>query len=241
MTIPINKRIVSVILAIMLLATITLPGITYAQGNSGEKRAQIAEKVEARKEKARASLEEKLAEREAKQAERLQERCEKQVAKIHEIMQRLSGQANRHLGVMDSFYERVKGFYDKGQLTVGNYVELTANVDEAKAAAETEVAALQEQTVEIDCSDPETIVDVRAYRNGVGTVKSSLKDYRKSLVALISAMRSAAAEEKADSEGSDDDLENATESESELETENENESESESENETETENTETQR
>ena len=210
----------TLLVAVLLVAATALPAVVSAQSSErgADKAIEVQEKVKERKEKAQLSAEEKQTIREDKKTERIQVTCERRVAKIESSMRRITGLAERHLGVIDSFYERVQSFYDSGQITISNYDDLNAAVEEAQANAIVEIAALSELTVDIDCSDPEVVVDVRAYRGSLGQAKESLKTYRKSLVSLISSMRSAAAEDKdSSSEGTEADDTNEVETESEPE------------------------
>lgn len=208
MTKTVNIRTyIALLTGLILLIALLLPVVVGAQQENKERgrKADVAERVEGRKEKAEERVQEKRLTMETKTEERRQAACERRVEKLEKSMERITTQATRLLGVMDSFHEKVEGFYDKGQLTVSNYDELSANVDSARDAATTEIEALEELNEEIDCTDPEVVVNVSAFKGSANAAKEALREYRKSLVELISSMRSAAAEDKADaSEASDD-------------------------------------
>ncbi|MDX1765380.1 MAG: hypothetical protein R3313_00340 [Candidatus Saccharimonadales bacterium] len=199
----------------MLVASLALPGLVNAQGNGNgqAKKADVAARIAERKAEAKEKVEEKRAQRELKTQEKRQEACERRLAKLASSMDRIQTQATKHLGVIDSFFEKVQGFYDSGQLTVSNYDELLVAAEAAQENAQIEVEALGDLNVEIDCEDPEVAVDIGSYKQGTSMVKQALKDYRKALVSLISSMRAAAAEEKAKNE--DDSSESESEDESE--------------------------
>lgn len=224
------RSLAPVLLTAMLVCSLVLGVTTLAQGAPP---ADVAARIAEHKDEARQKIEEKRENAQIKSTEKRQEACERRVANIEAKFDRLDQHANRLLSVIDSFYAKVTGFYERGQLTVSNYDELLASVDEAKASAAAEVAALENLSVDIDCTDPDVAVSVATFRETTSSARTALKAYRAALVDLISAMHAAAAEDNADeSTGENDDVDDGTENEDETEQEPEDEEESDEDTET---------
>jgi hypothetical protein len=196
-TIQLRNLAISTV-AVLLTFAVVLPGLTSAQEEI-QKRGQsadVAEKVAERKEAAMAKVEEKRETAQAKSQEARTAACERRTDKLISAMSRISTQATKHVGTFDSIYERVQGFYDKGQLTIANYDELNAAVAEAQSTAQLEVGILAELNVEIDCEDPNVAGTVTAFKDSTTSSKDALKAYKSSLVSLISSLKASAAEKR---------------------------------------------
>lgn len=205
----IYRRGAIVLLTMLLSLALLLPGTTFAQGNgrNSDRKTAVKEKVEKRKAEAKEKVSKKRESKEENSQEKRQERCLRRVTKLEMSMERIASQASRYIGIVDSKYARVQDFYDSGKLTVNNYDELNGAVMVAQEAAQVEVDALLELTVDIDCSDEDVAESIAAFSGSAKSVKTVLKDYRKALVALISKLRAEAAEQKVgeSSEESDED------------------------------------
>lgn len=92
---------------------------------------------------------------------------------------------------------RVTEFVEAQQLSVANYDQLLAEVNRAEAEAETAVAAAR-NTVEVDCAGEEPRLQAANNRATFVAARKSLKTYRDSLKALVSAVREAATKESSD-------------------------------------------
>ncbi len=161
---------------------------------------QPREHTEARAQERMASVEERRAELQQKVKERraeIKEKvCERRQQNLTRVMPRLAQGATSVLNSMDTVYGRVSTFYEKGQLTVANYDELAASVELAKTNAAASVASIESQSFELDCENPRVGQQLDGYRLAVQDARESLMGYKKTLVALISAMRAAAAVEQ---------------------------------------------
>lgn len=201
MTKTLQIRIGLLSIATLMVAALTLPAIVSAQpaerGERGEQARVAAQErrrsVEEAREERVSDIQQKVQERRAQVQADVCERREDQLARM---VPRLSTGSERLLAAMDNVYERVQGFYASGQLTVANYQEL----DEAVAAAQTEATAsveglTEEFEFEFDCDNPSLGDQMFAFRESVADTRETLKDYRTQLVALISSLRAAAAEE----------------------------------------------
>jgi len=156
------------------------------------------EKAEAFRLEAKERVEEIRAKAKQKRAEIKKEVCERFQTKLSEIPSRVSNRATRHQEVFDKIYGRVQGFYDKGQLTVDNYDELKSAVDTAQANSAAAVLAVGEVEVTIDCDDPKIGEQLDSVRTAAQEARTALKEYRTKLVELISALKSAAAQQNND-------------------------------------------
>lgn len=188
-----NKAKIATILVLAIV--LVLPVVVKAQSALSARPENVTAKIQAHKEQAKLTLEEKMANREVKSEAKRQEVCERRVAKLQSAMTRLEARSTKLLGVIDSFYTKVTGFYSSGQLTVSNYDELLDNVDTARATATDEVAVLGALNEDIDCTDPEVTIDVATFKESAVSTKEVLKAYRKTLVELISSMRAQSAED----------------------------------------------
>ncbi|MBX4190719.1 hypothetical protein KW794_01385 [Candidatus Saccharibacteria bacterium] len=99
--------------------------------------------------------------------------------------------AKKHKSVIDTAYARVKAFHDSKKLEVSNYDTLTAAVDLAQANAQTSIEALETLNVKVDCTSQTPASSVSAFKQAVKDTRDSLKDYRKALVSLITALKGA--------------------------------------------------
>lgn len=122
--------------------------------------------------------------------------CERRQQSLVKVIPRLAQGAKSVKSSIDTVYARVASFYEQGQLTVANYGELVDNVESAKANAEAAIAAIGSQKFELDCGNAGAGQQLDGYRLAVQSARSALKDYKKALVELISAMKAAAAAEQ---------------------------------------------
>lgn len=119
--------------------------------------------------------------------------CERKEQQLGQLIPGMSRRATTLLGAMDAVYGRVHQFYETGQLTVGNYDELKANVDTAQTEAAAAVQTLQDYEFDLSCGDRLAGGDLDSFRLAASEAKEALQAYRTELVNLISAMRAAAA------------------------------------------------
>jgi hypothetical protein len=149
---------------------------------------QIAEQL---KLEAKSKLEAAQAKHQERTQEQRQKACTARKANLTKRMANAVSQADRHKGVMDDFYTKVKDFYTNKNLNVTNYADLTAAVDKAQTDAQTSIDALSALDVNVDCSSQTVAASVSAFQTAVSDTRDSLKVYRKSLVDLITALKGA--------------------------------------------------
>lgn len=171
--------------------------------HAAERRAKLAEQFKEAREKAkerREGIKEKFKERRAKLK---QEICERREARLQKLLPKLTNSAGRLQSNTDRMFERVKGFYEKGQLSVSNYDELVANVETAKATSAAAVENIKEFEFDLSCEDREAGNRLAGFREAVREARTSIKAYRTTLVKLISALRSAIADKTGSEQPSD--------------------------------------
>lgn len=178
-----------------------------AQVRAQEAREQAQTRADEARQTAEARVDQIKQEVEERKTTIKQEVCERRQERLQTVMPRLATGATSVKNSLDTVYERVQGFYNDGQLTVSNYDELNGNVAAAKADAEVALAAVESYQFELDCDNPNVGEQLDGFRTLVSDTRDSLKNYREQLVALISSMKAAAAEE---AESNPDDT-NATE------------------------------
>lgn len=163
-------------------------------------RIQVRQEAETRAAEKRESAEVRKAEIgqkvEERRAEIKKEVCERRQGRLATVIPRLSQGATSVKSSLDTVYNRVVGFYEKGQLTVENYDELVGAVETAKASSEGAVASIGEQSFTLDCDNPNVGQQLDGYRVATKSARTALMNYRDALVQLISAMRSAASLDK---------------------------------------------
>jgi chromosome segregation ATPase len=153
-------------------------------GDSGKLAEQFKEQAKEKQEKAKANHQEKS------QAQRAKS-CEARKTNLAKRMTRAEAQAKKHKAVFDKIYTRVKDFYTTKQLNVANYADLTAKVDTASAAAQTNIDALASLDVNVDCTSQTVSASVSAFQAAVKSTRDSLKAYRTSITDLITAVKGA--------------------------------------------------
>lgn len=169
----------------------------FAQEESRRKNVLLQERNEAVREKTQERMNEIRTEVEAKKAEIKKQVCEQRQQRLQERIPRLATSANVLKTNFDKIYTRIQGFYEKGQLSVSNYDQLKSAADNAQAEAAASVEALNDYKFTLDCDNPKTGQQLDGFRQAAKLAKEDLKEYRKALVDLISAMRAAAAEQRA--------------------------------------------
>lgn len=203
------KKYLMIVLALFSLFSFTLAPVSAHEINeeslntkqerieAAKHRAEDAkERAEAFREQAKERVEEIRANAREKRAEIKKEVCERLQSKLSTIPSRVRERASKHQEVFDKIYGRVQSFYDKGQLTVDNYDELKAAVDTAQTNSAAAVLAVEEVEITIDCDNPKIGEQLDEVRTAAQEARSALKEYRSKLVELISALKSAAAQQK---------------------------------------------
>lgn len=181
------------------------PASVYAkqEKSNKDKQTEIREKVNQRKSEAKEKVEERRQTVKQQSKESRKDVCGKNKDKLTRSMSKVSEQATRHMETFDSIYERVQGFYESGKLTTADYDQLDQAATDAQSQAYAEIMSLEELAGEVDCDNPDVAASVTAFKDAAGGAKESLKQYRRSLVDLISSLKSAADEQAEDESDQD--------------------------------------
>lgn len=183
--------------------TETTTTTTTTEGRSPEQHSS-REIYRERVEEKRAEAEARMSEAREAAAERRKEIkaevCERRQEQLEKVLPRLSKGAETVLERLDTVFERVEGFYAKGQLTVADYDAKVEAIVAAQATATTLVEGLNDDIPTIDCASVELGVKLDTYRSATHEAREALKAYRATLVDLISSLKAAAAEKEAQAE-----------------------------------------
>jgi hypothetical protein len=192
------KRLIQmIIIAALLVTPVVAVPLLAEEGDesatvttkrlSDERRAEIKEKIKARRE-GRLDAAKKTT-------------CEKRVAVITRIMTNAAKMGTKHLGVFDKILERVQTFYTEKKLAVDNYDEVVAAAASKKEAAVAAIEAV-ENNVAFDCSSENPVGKVNAFNGKVRAMHQALKDYRMAIKDVIKVVKQAAqATESTEGEG----------------------------------------
>ena len=199
---------------VLCFASALIAGNTVITNAQTDRRSALEQKIEEKRQEVLEKQEAKRAEIGEKKEEQRIASCERNTEKLKGAMERLTGQAERHLGVISSFQTKVENFYASGQLTVDTYDELHAAVVAAEQYAKDNVEALSQAEVDIDCTSAEVASSVGVYRAIADETKTALKVYRQSLVDLISTLKAeTSADDSSDNSDSTEAENSVTESE----------------------------
>ncbi len=169
-----------IVLALLVAPLFALPALAQeGQGDSTTEREGMP-------------LSQRLSERtEGRLSTIKQKVCEKRVGVIKSIMAKAAAQGAKHLDVFTKIATRVEEFYTNKKLTVASYDALVAEVNAKKAAAQTAIDAVKNDTG-FDCTDANPIGQIDAFVSKVRAMHKALKDYRTSIKDLIVAVKQAA-------------------------------------------------
>jgi hypothetical protein len=117
--------------------------------------------------------------------------CQKRQASINKILQRIAARGEKQLDVFTKISDRTQAFYETKGRTVDNYDELVAAADAKKAAAQSVVEDIKEQSVEFACdgSDPKGAAE--SFKAGLKLQIAALKEYKQAVKDLIVGVKSA--------------------------------------------------
>lgn len=148
---------------------------------SGEEREQrIQERQQAREER-REVAREKLDAAKKKV-------CEARQNRINTTMQNVVNRSDRHLDYITKVAVRTQSFYPKSGVTLANYDELVATINEKKAAAEAAIVTVQSKA-SFSCDSEGPKADIQDFRNHrLGKVEA-MREYRTAVRALIDAIK----------------------------------------------------
>lgn len=172
------------LLGILFVTPISALDTITTTNDKEERQAQIEERRQELRTKVTTMRE---ARQEKLDAKRL-DVCQKRQERINSIVSKSVEQSTKHLATFQKIEERVTQFYIDKSLTVTNFDELVATVDEKEAAAIASIDISAETTFDCETTDgsnPGSIV-----RDLVRSQHQALKEYRTAIKDLIVAVKS---------------------------------------------------
>jgi uncharacterized protein (DUF1330 family) len=117
--------------------------------------------------------------------------CENRQNTINNKLVAFNQAADKHLTKLNETFAKVQAYQAAHNLSVANYAELVTTATEKQQAATTAVAALKTVAVNVDCTNPETVVKLATVRDAAKTARTALHDYRMAIKAIVVALAQA--------------------------------------------------
>lgn len=185
------KYVYTLILTPLLVLNIALPA------SAQQVRERITEQATAvaqeRQTRAVVSIDER-AERIKSQSEQRQVNlrlniCRQRESRINNNISNVVRATNRIKNHIDLTHGRVDRYYNRLNLNIDNYEELSTAIREARLNAERSLIVLQQFNLVAGCDNPNLARQLYQFRLASLDVREALKDYRQSVVDLIRAIR----------------------------------------------------
>lgn len=194
------KKITTVTVAAFAVALVLVPAVMAQKARGEENAAAVRSMARQEAEKEVETGQQKAAkiknEAASKSLKVRQEVCEQKREKLQNGTRTMYRGAESVKMSLDTMYTRVAEFYESGKLTTPNYAALVDKIELAKKDAETSMEALSSRAPDaVDCTDMKTATRLEGDKLAGEGAKTALKNYRKALVDLISALKSANASE----------------------------------------------
>lgn len=166
-----------------------------AEAKIAEKKAALEQKraeIEKRRQEAEAKVEAKKQEiRERFEGKKL-ELCQKREGKVQNIMARAAQRGEKQIAVFTKIADRTEAFYKDKGLSIDNYATLVVAVENAKSAAEAQVAATKAIGVDFNCDSENPLGTSDAFKESVEAQKTAMKAFKTAVKNLIVAVKTAA-------------------------------------------------
>lgn len=115
--------------------------------------------------------------------------CEKRQKFVDASMDRLTKRSTKQIQLLDTMSTRIQAYATNKKLTVDNYDGLLSDVAAKKAAAETNITALQEAKTAFKCDGDNPKAAATAYQTALRSTNKAIKDYRDSVKKLLVAVK----------------------------------------------------
>lgn len=158
---------------------------------TGLTQEQKRQQVTTAKQEAKQKVEQAKAEAQNRKLQLSAQKCTSYKDRVAAVVPKLSNGLTTVKSRLDTHYQKVQDIYAKNVLTVNNYDQLKADVDAAKAAAETAIETIDHKSVVADCENRDLGTQLNSYRSTIKAAREKVKAYHHSLVTLVSAMKSA--------------------------------------------------
>ena len=120
-------------------------------------------------------------------SEKRKQRCESRETKINDMMQQARTRSDVRYERLSKIFTMVKTYYAEQKLSIENYDQLVAAVDQAKASAEQKKAELT-QVPKFDCSSDGPKADLSEFISARKEKIAAYKTYREALCSLTNAV-----------------------------------------------------
>ena len=182
--------------AAAIVATVLAPASVYAVSNTTQQTTtekdvattMAPERVASMREAAKAKALQAKTEAQQRRLALTQQRCEAMKDRLTTTVPKLAQGITSVKSTLDKNYERIQAVHDKGTLNTPDYDTLDTAVQQAKAAAEGSIAAIDPSSVTVNCATNGLGAQLDGYRSTIKEARTSLKAYHTALVKLISAM-----------------------------------------------------
>ncbi len=127
--------------------------------------------------------------------------CKKHEASINNVISRVADRDQKRLNLFTTTLEKVQAFYTKNNLTVANYDQLLATVQEKKTAAQITVDSTVGAKVTFACDGDNPKGIVSSFKNSHSSSATALSEYKDSVRSLLKEVKTAAALKNTNTEG----------------------------------------
>lgn len=127
--------------------------------------------------------------------------CENRQAAIENKLAAFNQAADKHLAKLDGVFVKLQDYQKVSNVPVANFDELVAAATEKQTAAKEAVDALKLIAVDVDCSNPDTVVKLSTVREAAKVTRTALHDYRMALKDIVVALAQAKDGGEDDSDG----------------------------------------
>lgn len=118
-------------------------------------------------------------------------KCDVRAAKVNAIMARIVERGTNQTNLFTTIASRVEAFYTNKNLSLSNYDQLVAAVNDAATKAQTDLSSLQSQD-QFKCDSANPKGQISAFRSALQTEIQDLKSLKTAVVNLIVGVKSVA-------------------------------------------------
>lgn len=160
---------------------------------------ELLEKAKAAREEAKTNYDATASKVRTKLSDRRKSLCDYHESRVKSIVRKSAEQSAKHLGIFQSYEERVKAFYVNKKLSASNYDTLLAVVEQKEVAAVEAVEAVRATVFECD-HEGENKEIASFVLSTIKAQHTALKEYRTALKDWMVAVKNVAS----DAEGEED-------------------------------------
>jgi hypothetical protein len=176
------KKTYLILASLLILPVLLVPAVVAAEDTeTTTTETQSVEKQAEQKKK-----------REEKRKEGLKKACENRRESFKKRMEGIAERSQKRLEVFDKIAEKVEAFNEEKNLNVENYDQLLADVKAKRQAVHDAHEAAKENAGTFDCEGDHPKQSVESFKTTLHNEIDAFKAYKKSLKALIAAVRAAA-------------------------------------------------